>query len=117
MQDFRSLKVWERAHSFALEVYRVTKGFPSDERYGLTDQLRRAASSVAANIAEGCGRDGAKDMARFLTMAAGSASEAEYRLLLARDLGYLTPDTHVPMEASAKEIRKMLYVLRTKVLA
>ena len=89
MRDFRDLQVWQKAHRLVLEVYAATRSFPTDERYGLTAQVRRSAASVPTNIAEGCGRDGERDLARFISIAAGSASETEYHLLLARDLEYL----------------------------
>jgi four helix bundle protein len=90
MQDFRKLAVWERSHLLTLEIYAVMKRFPADERFGLTSQLRRGAASIPANIAEGCGRDTAADMARFLQIAMGSASELHYHLMLARDLDLLS---------------------------
>ena len=103
MQSFRDLKVWEKAHKLTLDVYRVTKAFPADERFGLTSQLRRACASIPANIAEGCGRSGGKELRRFLDIAMGSASEVEYHLLLARDLNYLSDEHYRPLhEASAK---------------
>ena len=77
MRDFRELKVWEKAHCLALQVYKSTKDFSSDQRFALTVQLRRAAASVPMNIAEGCGRETERELARFLSMAAGSASEVE----------------------------------------
>ena len=86
MRDFRKLSVWEKSHHFVLRVYRITKGFPHDERFGLTGQLRRAAASIPTNIAEGCGRDSERELARFMSIAAGYASEVEYQLLLACDL-------------------------------
>ena len=82
--------------------------FPSDERFGLTAQLRRSAASVPTNIAEGCGREGERELARFLSIAAGSASETEYHLLLALDLGYLPRAGHQPLHDLVIEIRKML---------
>lgn len=78
MQNFRDLKVWGKAHAATLLIYRATDGFPSTERYGLTSQMRRAAASIPANIAEGCGRASDADFARFLQIAFGSASELEY---------------------------------------
>jgi four helix bundle protein len=75
MRDFKELKVWHKAHQFTLDVYRHTKGFPNDERFGLTAQLRKAASSVPSNIAEGCGRWGDRELARFVGIAAGSAAQ------------------------------------------
>jgi four helix bundle protein len=90
MQDFRQLKVWEKAHHLALEVYKATSTFPKEEIYGLTSQLRRASGSIPTNIAEGCGRNTDADFARFLQIAMGSASETEYQLILAYDLEFLS---------------------------
>ena len=75
MRDFRELRVWEKAHHFALAVYRETRSFPKEETYGLTSQIRRAAVSIAANITEGSGRDSSREFARFLQIAMGSGSE------------------------------------------
>ena len=86
MKDFRELQVWRKAHELTLAVYQITASFPREELYGLTAQLRRAGSSIAANLAEGCGRNGDAELARFCSIAMGSASELEYHLLLARDL-------------------------------
>jgi four helix bundle protein len=89
MKDFHDLKVWERAHQFAVAIYKVTKTYPREEIYGVTSQIRKAASSIPTNISEGCGRGSDKDFARFLQIAFGSACESEYLLLLSRDIGYL----------------------------
>ncbi len=89
MQDFHTLKVWEKAHQLTLDVYHATVAFPKEEIYGLTSQIRRASSSIAANIAEGCGRGSNAEFRQFLQVAMGSACELEYHLLLARDLHYL----------------------------
>lgn len=89
MRDFLKLKVWEKAYEFTLEVYGVTARFPREELYGLIAQLRRAAASISANIAEGCGRDGEAELRRFLRIGLGSANEVEYHLLLAKDLRFL----------------------------
>ena len=89
MQDFKSLKVWRKSHQVTLGVYKATVAFPKAELYGLTSQMRRCSVSIPANIAEGCGRGGAADFARFLRIAMGSASELEYHCLLSRDLGFL----------------------------
>ncbi len=108
VRGFHGLKVWQKAHQLTLEVYRRTQGLPAEERFGLKTQLRRAATSVPSNIAEGCGRDSEKDFARFLSIAAGSASEAEYQLLLARDPGYLQPDAYRQLDAQVNEVKHML---------
>jgi four helix bundle protein len=108
MKDFRSLKVWEKSHSLVLEVYRSTTNFPKEEMFGLTSQVRRAASSIPANIAEGCGRGGEADFARFLQIAMGSASELEYHILLAHDLGYLDHPTYQALNEHIVEVKKML---------
>ena len=108
MRDFKELKVWQKAHRFVLDLYKHTRNFPSDERFGLTAHLRRSASSIPSNIAEGCGREGEREFARFLSIAAGSASESEYQLLLARDLGYLQSDTHQKLDDQVNEVKRML---------
>ena len=91
-----------------LSVYKKTGGFPREEMYGLTSQLRRAASSVGANIAEGCGGQSDPEMRRFLQIARGSANEVEYHLLLARDLQFLSADDFKDLEAMVLEIQRML---------
>lgn len=108
VQDFRKLKVWEKAHLLALEAYRATASFPDTERYGLTSQIRRSAASIPANIAEGCGRSGPAELGRFLQIAMGSASELEYHLLLARDLGFLEGATYAELADAVVEVKRML---------
>ena len=108
MKDFRELKVWEKAHKLALEVYKVTAGFPRDELYGLTSQIRRASTSIPANIAEGCGRSGDAELARFFRIAMGSASELEYHLLLACDLNFLNRSDYDPLGSDVTEVKRML---------
>jgi len=108
MQDFKKLKVWEKGHQLTLGVYKFTAPFPKEERYGLTSQMRRAAASIVSNIAEGCGRAGRPDFARFLQIATGSASELEYQLLLARDLNFLKPEEHQNLERGVVEVKRML---------
>ncbi len=111
MQDFRNLNVWQKSHELTLAVYRATVAFPKSELYGLTSQLRRASSSIAANIAEGCGRGGDADFARFVQVAMGSASEVEYHLLLARDLGLLPDDAYQNLDGQVTEVKRMLATL------
>jgi four helix bundle protein len=114
MQDFRRLEVWAKAHDLALFVYKVTEGFPRHELFGLTGQIRRAAVSVPANIAEGCGRTGDRELVRYLRIAMGSASELEYYGLLAHDLGLLTARAYRDIDSRDVEVKRMLASLITK---
>ena len=91
-----------------LHVYQVTSRFPKEELYGLTSQLRRSVLSIPSNIAEGCGRNGDKEFARFLQIAMGSASEAQYQLLLSRDLDYLNTTEYQQLEQAITEVKRML---------
>jgi four helix bundle protein len=100
--------VWQKSHQLVLAVYRATVAFPKDELYGLTSQMRRAASSIPANIAEGCGRGGPVELGRFLRIAMGSASELEYHLLLCRDLELLSDAAYQPLTAAVEETKRML---------
>lgn len=115
MQDYRNLDVWEKSHALTLAVYRHTKRFPKNERYGLSSQMRRCSFSIPSNIAEGCGRNSSAQLYHFLEIAAGSASELDYQLLLARDLEYITPDAHHRLSEKLGSIRRMLTVLMKKV--
>jgi four helix bundle protein len=108
MKDFRNLMVWRKAHELTLSAYKATTAFPKNEQFGLTSQIRRAANSIPANIAEGCGRGSDADFARFLQMAIGSASEFEYHLLLALDLNFISDAEHQSLSRRVIEIRKML---------
>ena len=108
MQDFRKLVVWQKSHRLVLEVYAKTVNFPRTEAFGLTAQTRRAAVSIAANIAEGSGRSGDKELARFLYVSLGSASELEYLSMLIGDLMLLDPAEATKIESAAVEIKKML---------
>ena len=117
MQDFRKLKVWEKAHALALATYRSSQHFPREEAFGLTSQVRRAAVSIPANIAEGCGRTGGREFSRFLSMALGSASEVDYHFLLAHDLGLLTDADFERLSADVAEVKRMLASLAQKARA
>ena len=108
MGSFRSLKVWQHAHRLVLQVYRVTQPFPAAELYGLSSQMRRAAASIPSNLAEGIGRDSQAELARFSRIALGSASELQYQLLLARDLGYLEEELYREMDEEVDHVRRML---------
>ncbi len=108
MKAFRDLVVWEKSHRFTLAVYAATAGFPREEQYGLTSQIRRASVSIPANIAEGCGRNSDNELRRFLEIAMGSASELEYHLLLAHDLNLLEPNTCQLLHQQICEVKRML---------
>ena len=108
MRDFKELKVWQKTHNLVLDIFRHTQDFPTEERFGLTAHLRKTATSVGSNISEGCGRESELELARFLSIAAGSASEAEYQLILARDLGYLSPKAREDLDTQVNEVERML---------
>ena len=111
MKNFKDLVVWRKAHAMTLEVYGATGGFPKEELYGLTSQLRRSAASIGANIAEGSGRRSNNEICRFLQIARGSASETEYHLLLARDLRFLKEDDFMKLSREVDEVQRMLTAL------
>ena len=114
MKDYKDLKVWEKGHELVLAVYKATASFPKEERYSLTSQLRRACTSIPANIAEGCGRSGDAEFARFIQIATGSASETEYHLLLSRDLGFLKEKEYQALSSEVLKLKKMLIALLKK---
>lgn len=115
MKNFRDLRVWQKAHAITLSMYKVTARFPREELYGLTSQIRRCSASIAANIAEGCGRRGNGEFHRFLQVASGSASELDYELLLARDLHFIEQQEYGPIYEQLAELRKMLTTLILRV--
>ena len=108
MRNFRELKVWVKGHRMTLAIYKATAKFPRDELYGLTSQIRRSCVSVPANIAEGCGRGSDADLARFLQIAAGSASELEYHILLANELGLIENRECEGLARDVTEIKRVL---------
>src|SRR3990170_3421423 len=115
MKDYRKLKVWEKGHQLALSVYRATLGFPKTEVYGIVSQMRRAASSIPANIAEGSGRGSDGELARFLLIAMGSSSELKYHLFLAKDLEYLKESDFLALERQIDEVQKMITSLHKRI--
>ena len=117
MKNFRDLQVWQKAHSLTLEIYQYSTPFPDSERFGLTSQLRRAMASIPANLAEGCGRGSDADLRRFLQIAMGSASETEYHLLLAYDLGFLAEPPFKQLTNSIQEVKRMLAAFISKLNA
>jgi four helix bundle protein len=117
MKDFRDLMVWRKAHSLTVDTYHVTNGFPKQEIYGMTSQIRRCAVSIAANIAEGCGKRGNAEFQRFLNISTGSASELEYYFLLAHDLGFLSDANYGELHSRVVEVKRMLASLVHKIEA
>jgi four helix bundle protein len=108
MQNSKNLFVSERALQLAAETYRLTRGFPRDERFGLTSQMRRAAVSIGSNIAEGCGRNSDREFVAFLHVAMGSASELRFQLTLARKLEFTTIAEATSGESLVNEVMRML---------
>ena len=108
MQDFKNLEVWRKSHAVALETYVKTAKFPRSELFGVSSQMRRAAVSIPANIAEGSSRGGDKEFAQFLRHACASASELEYFSILAADLAYLTRAEGAALGADVVEVRRMI---------
>jgi four helix bundle protein len=115
MRDFRQIRVWEKAHKLTLRIYKTTAQFPREELYGLTSQLRRSSASIPANIAEGFGRGGNAELARFLQIGMGSAYEVEYHILLARDLCFLNAAGYDKLQEQIVEVKRMLAALLVKV--
>ncbi len=114
MKDFHDLDVWRRAHQLVLKLYKVSEDWPKGESFGLTHSVRRSATGLATRIAEGCGRDSNIEFAVELRRAKAEASELEYLVLLARDLGHLGPDDHEKLTAEIVEVRKMVSGLLRK---
>jgi four helix bundle protein len=117
VQDFRKFEVWQRARVFVVGVYEVANEFPPFERFGLASQVRRAVTSIPANIAEGAAKPSSREFARFLDIAVGSANEVESHLITAADLGYLKTARSGLLQRECGEIRAMLRGLRRSVLA
>ncbi|MBQ7438680.1 MAG: four helix bundle protein [Paludibacteraceae bacterium] len=108
MKDFKTQAIWQRSHKLTLDIYRATQNFPKEEMYGLTSQIRRAVSSIPTNIAEGCGRRTNAELSNFLNIASGSASEVEYEIILAREVGYITKEQCELWTNEIGEIRSMI---------
>ena len=111
MGDYRALRVWKAAYDLSLTVYRATAGFPREERFGLSSQLRCAAVSIVSNIAEGASRGAEKEFTRFLWVARGSVAELHTQVLLARDLHILRPEAGEPLQRDVEQVARMLMAL------
>lgn len=109
IKRFEDLLVWQKSHYLVLKIYNITGSFPDDEKYGLTSQQRRAATSIASNIVEGFRRKGIKDSLHFYNMALSSLDELKYQTLLSKDLGYVTNDEYFQIKENLEEVSKMLY--------
>ena len=114
MRDFKKYDVWKLSHKMTLEIYSVTKKFPSSEKFQLISQMQRAAYSIPSNFSEGCGRDSDQDFNRFVHIALGSAHELEYFLILAQDLSYMQENETERLTTQTNEIKKKLYNLSKK---
>ncbi len=117
MKDFRDLKVWDKAHKLALNIFITSKAFPKEEQFGITSQIRRAALSIPTNIAEGCGRGSDSDFARFIQIALGSASEVEYLILFCKELSFINENSYLEFSKNIVEIKKSLTALLKKLRA
>lgn len=105
MKNFKELDIWQKGNEMAIEIFNLTKTFPSEEKYDLTSQMRRSSQSVPTNIAEGCGRNSQKELLRFCSIAMGLASELEYQLILSKDIDFIK--TH-----DYKDINEKLIILK-----
>ncbi len=114
--NFKELKIWQRAKVLCIDVYKLTKEFPGDERFGLTNQLRRCAVSVPSNIAEGCGRNTDKQLIHFLNIAMGSLTELETQVIISHELGYINSEIGKEVNVEINELQKMINVFRIKIL-
>jgi len=108
-RDFRKLEIWSESHNLVLDLYKSTKKFPSDEKYGLISQIRRSSASIATNICEACGQDTSASTKRFLRIAHASAKELEYQILLAHDLKYITKDLYEEYTKRIIKTSRMIY--------
>jgi four helix bundle protein len=111
MNNFRELLVWQKAVSLVVQVYSHTNNFPDKERFNLVSQMQRAATSIASNIAEGCGRNSNPLFKQFLTVALGSAYELETQLIISNKLSYLKDEDYSELSNKATEIQKMIFGL------
>ena len=115
MRDYKKYDIWKLSHFLTLEIYKITEGFPKEEVFGLTSQIRRASSSIGINIVEGCGRGSDEDFKRFLRNASGSAFEVEYILLLSKDLNYISEEQFLKLSPKAEELKMKISKLILKI--
>ncbi|MEO9513680.1 MAG: four helix bundle protein [Flavobacteriaceae bacterium] len=115
MRDYRKYNVWEMGHKITLDVYKMTKGFPKDEIYGIPSQMRRASYAIPLNIAEGCGREPDAEFKRFLIISQGSASELEFFSFLVKDLGYISDSVYQEINEKINKVKRSLHSLISKI--
>jgi four helix bundle protein len=114
MRAFSNLGIWQKSHALTLKIYLVTKSFPKEEMFGLSSQMRRSASSISTNIAEGCGRSTNPQFKHFLDFSLGSSSELEYQIILSKDLTYISENIFNELETMVTEVRRMIHAYRGK---
>lgn len=114
MKNHKTLLVWQKAYELSLKVYKLTQSFPGEERFGLTSHIRRTATSIPSNIAEGCGRDGNRELHRFMSIACGSLNELDCQLMIAHDMEYISDDVYNELDALLIEVSKMLTTYMSK---
>lgn len=114
MRNLLTLDIWKRSHILTLKIYKITKNFPKEEMFRLSSQMRRSASSIPTNIAEGCGRNTNPQFAHFLQISTGSCSEIQYQLILSKELSYISEEVFNELNSEAIEIRKMIFHYASK---
>ena len=112
--NYRDLTVWQKAFDLSTKIYEITKGFPKEEMFGLVSQMRRCATSIPSNIAEGKGRDSDKELSYFLRIAKGSCNELETQILISQKLGYISSKQSEELQSDCEEVLKMLTALIQK---
>ena len=108
MFDFETLEFWKKSHQLTVQIYKITRNFPIDERFGMISHIRRTVFSIPSNIAEGCGRNGKRELFNFFNIAAGSCSELNYQLRLANELGYIEDSDYKELKLEVIETQKMI---------
>jgi len=117
MQNYKKLNVWDESHSLLLAIYKSSLKLPSDEKFNLTSQIRRSATSIPCNIVEGCSRETQKSKANFIQIAYSSSNELEYQILILKDLGYLSEEDFSSLQKQITKVKKMLFVFLKKIRA
>ncbi len=115
IRNFQDLAIWQRSHQLTLKVYKLTKHLPEDERYGITNQVRRSSVSICANISEGCSK-GTKEFIRYLNIARGSLEETKHYFILMKDLGYCSVEQYQVLFSELDQIGKMIYGLKMRLV-